>query len=129
MANSRDFVDHLLELARPAGAPTARAMFGGHGIYLDGLIVAIVIDDTLYLKCDVQSAAAFDARDLAPFEYVTKDGERIVMSYRRAPDEVLESPDAMREWLRLAQGAALRRATPRPATKARVPKAAKRTAR
>ena len=129
MPNSRDFVDHVLELARPAGAATARAMFGGHGLYLDGLIVAIVIDDTLYLKCDIQSGAAFDARDLAPFEYVTKDGERIAMSYRRAPDEALESPDAMREWLRLAQGAALRRATAKPAAKPRVPKAAKRTAR
>jgi DNA transformation protein len=129
MPNSRDFVDYLLELARPAGVATARAMFGGHGLYLEGVIVAIVIDDTLYLKCDAESRAAFDARDLAPFEYVTKDGERIVMSYRRAPDESLESPDAMREWLRLAQGAALRRATARPATKPRVPKAAKRIAR
>lgn len=109
MPNSPDFIDHVLELARGAGKPSARAMFGGHGIYLDGQIVAIVIDDALYLKADAESAAAFDARDLPPFVYVTKDGERIVMSYRLAPDEALESPAAMREWLRLALGAALRK--------------------
>ena len=93
MPNSHDFIDHVLELARGAGKPTARARFGGHGIYLDGQIVAIAID----------------ARDLPPFVYVTKDGERIVMSYRLAPDEALETPAAMREWLRLALGAALRK--------------------
>ena len=109
MPNSRDFVDHVLELARGAGRPSARAMFGGHGVYLDGTIVAIIIDDALYLKADASSADAFDARDLQPFVYVTKDGERIVMSYRLAPDEALESPAAMHEWLRLALGAALRK--------------------
>ena len=129
MPNTQDFIAHLLELMRPAGKVSARAMFGGHGIYLEGVIVAIVIDDTLYLKCDAESRAAFDARDLAPFEYATKDGERTVMGYRRAPDESLESADAMREWLRLAQGAALRRSTAKPGAKPRLPKAANRTAR
>ena len=125
MPNSRDFIDHLLELARHAGQPTARTMFGGHGLYVDKAIVAIVIDDTLYLKCDATTAPAFEARDLAAFVYTTKDGQRIVMSYRRAPDEVLESPDAMREWIRLAQGVALRVAAAkpvrRPATLKRTP--------
>ena len=50
MPNSRDFVDYLLELARPVGRGDRRTMFGGHGLYLEGIIVAIVIDDTLYLK-------------------------------------------------------------------------------
>lgn len=58
MPNSRDFIDYVLELARSAGAASARAMFGGHGIYLDSLIVAIMIDDPLYLKSDAQSRAA-----------------------------------------------------------------------
>jgi DNA transformation protein len=102
--NSRDFIEHVLELARSAGRPNARAMFGGHGIYLDGRIVAIVVDDVLYLKSDADCAARFEQRDLAPFVYVTKDGERIAMSYRLAPDEALESAEQMREWMRLAQG-------------------------
>jgi len=117
--NSRDFVDYVLERSRSVGVAAARAMFGGHGVYLDGLIVAIVVDNTLYLKSDAQSRAAFDARHLAPFEYVTKDGQRMVMGYRRAPDEALESADAMQEWLRVAQGAALRAAAAKPVRKPR----------
>jgi DNA transformation protein len=117
LANTRAFVDHVLELARPAGRVDARAMFGGHGIYVDGVIVAIVIDDLLYLKSDDATAPAFEARSLPSFEYVSRDGMRTRTSYRLAPDDALESAEAMRDWLRLAQEAALRSAMRRPRAK------------
>lgn len=85
-------------------------MFGGHGIYVDGLIVGLVVDDTLYLKTDDESRTRFLALDLPPFTYRKKTGAVEVTSYYRPPDEALESPDAMREWVRLATGAALRAA-------------------
>jgi len=107
--NSRDFIGHVLELLQPSRS-SARAMFGGHGIYVDGLIVGLVVDDTLYLKTDDESRARFLALDLPPFTYRKKTGAVEVTSYYRPPDEALESPDAMREWVRLAMGAALRAA-------------------
>lgn len=109
MPNSRDFIGHVLELLRPSTS-SARAMFGGHGIYIDGMIVGVVVDDTLYLKTDDESRAHFLERDLPPFTYRKKTGAVEVTSYYRPPDEALESPDAMREWVRLATGAALRAA-------------------
>lgn len=109
MPNSRDFIGHVLELLQPSRS-SARAMFGGHGIYVDGLIVGLVVDDTLYLKTDDESRARFLALDLPPFTYRKKTGAVEVTSYYRPPDEALESPDAMREWVRLAMGAALRAA-------------------
>jgi DNA transformation protein len=111
MPNSRDFIAHVQEMMRPAGLVSARAMFGGHGLYLDGLIVAIVVDDILYLKTDEESRNAFVERALEPFAYATKAGETQLTSYYRPPDEALESPDAMREWVRLALAAALRAAS------------------
>jgi DNA transformation protein len=129
MANSKEFVAHVLEMMQPAGRASARAMFGGHGVYLDGsvtpktpespaakgargdLIVGIIVDDVLYLKTDMETRATFVAQELQPFCYATKTGERHVTSYYRPPDEALESPDSMREWLRLALSAALRSAT------------------
>jgi len=60
MANSPDFVAHVLELMRGAGSATARAMFGGHGIYLDGMIVGIVVADVLYLKTDDETRPGND---------------------------------------------------------------------
>ena len=115
MPNSAGFIAHVLELMRPVAAASARAMFGGHGIYADGIIVAIVIDDVVYLKTDHVNRDEFTALGLEAFDYVTKDGERRVMSYHRAPDEALESPAAMAGWLRSAMGATLRRANAKPA--------------
>src|SRR5262249_8971538 len=108
MPNTRDFVSHVLELAAPAGRVSARAMFGGHGIYVDGTIAAIVIDDVLYLKTHEQTRAAFIALGLPPFTYRTRKDDAVhATSYYRAPDEALESPPAMREWLRRALGVSL----------------------
>jgi DNA transformation protein len=115
MANSRDYLDHVLELMRPAGSASARAMFGGHGIYLDGMIVAIVVDDVLYLKSDDETRAAFVAQGLEPFCFTKKKtGELTTSSYYRPPDEALESPAAMRDWARRALSAALRSAARKP---------------
>ena len=75
MANTPDFIAHLLELMRPAGRASARAMFGGHGLYLDGLIVAIVVEDVLYLKTDDETRSAYVQRELDPFCYTTRDGK------------------------------------------------------
>jgi DNA transformation protein len=113
MANSPDFVAHVLELMRGAGSATARAMFGGHGIYLDGMIVGIVVADVLYLKTDDETRPAFVEQGLGQFEYRTKKGVIEGTGYYQPPEEALESPPAMRDWLRLAQGAALRAAARR----------------
>jgi DNA transformation protein len=111
MPNSPDFVAHVLELMRGAGTPTARAMFGGHGLYVDGTIVGIVVADVLYLKTDEETRQAFIERGGGPFEYKTRKGVIEGTSYYQPPEEALESPEAMREWLRLAMGAALRAAS------------------
>ena len=110
MANSKEFLAHVLEMMQPAGRASARAMFGGHGVYLDGLIVGIVDDDVLYLKTDAETRATFVAQELEPFRYTTRTGEVHVTSYYRPPDEALERSAAMHEWLRLALSAALRSA-------------------
>lgn len=106
MPNTRDFVAHVIELMRPSRA-VAKAMFGGHGIHVDGLFVAIVVDDTLYLKSDDAHCAAFDALALPAFEFVAGNGRRVPTRYRQAPDEALESGAEMQPWLRLALASAL----------------------
>jgi DNA transformation protein len=108
VANSPDFVAHVLELMEGSGRVAARAMFGGHGVYVDGMIVGIVVADVLYLKTDEATMPCFRERGQGAFEYKTKKGIIQGTSYHRPPDEALESPAAMREWLRLALAAALR---------------------
>lgn len=107
-----DFLDHLRELFAEVGAIALRPMFGGHGVYLDGTIVGIVLDETLYLKTDATTQARFDAAGCTPCVYDRK-GRALTMSYWTVPPEALESPQALRPWAELAYAAALRKAATR----------------
>ena len=72
-------------------------MFGGYGIYHQGIMFALVVDDTLYLKADTALAGQFIARGLPMFTY-EKGGRTIGISYYMAPDEALEDPAELRRW-------------------------------
>jgi DNA transformation protein and related proteins len=107
------FVAHVLELLAAVGRAHARRMFGGHGLYLDELFVAIVADERLYLKADAQTAPQFAAADGAPFSYDGK-GKPMTMAYWTVPAEALESAAEMAPWARLAMAAALRAQASKP---------------
>jgi DNA transformation protein len=101
------FVDHCLELLDAIGLARSRPMFGGHGLYVDDLFVAIVLADRLYLKADAQARQRFERAGCEPFVYDAK-GRAVSLGYWSAPDEAMESPALMRPWGRLALEAALR---------------------
>jgi DNA transformation protein and related proteins len=102
------FVAHCLELLAPHGAVRARRMFGGHGLYVDALFVALIADERLYLKADAQSRAAFERAGCTPFAYARSDLSAVTLGYWSAPDDALDSPAGMAPWARLALAAALR---------------------
>ena len=112
-----EFVEHVVETMREFGAVTAKQMFGGWGLYHDGAFFAIIVGDALYLKVDDDNRAEFEAAGLESFVYVTKDGDRIAMSYYQAPPEALESPAAMTDWARSGYAAALRAKARKPVRK------------
>jgi len=109
------FVAHCQDLLSGLGETAARGMFGGWGLYLDGRIFALVIDDRLYLKTDPETRPRFESAGAAPFAYTTKDGRHTVMSYWTAPDEAMESPDDLLPWARLAVEASRRAGAGKPA--------------
>lgn len=115
MAHGTGTLDWILELISPLGTVRTRRMFGGHGLYLDGLFIAILAGDALYLKADAQEQAAFAAAGSQPFRYRRQGSEQAVLSYWRAPDEAMESPEGMAPWARRALASALRAAAPKPA--------------
>ena len=117
VATPSEFVRHCLELLSPLGSVRSRAMFGGHGLYVDDLFVALIAFDRLYLKVDAQSRATFGAASGRPFSYEAH-GRRMTMGYCSVPDEAMDSPASMQPWARLALAAALRAraATPQAAS-------------
>ena len=102
-----EFIDFLRETLGVLGPIHARKMFGGHGLFHDGLMIGLVADDVLYLKADEQTVPLFLEKGLEPFEYV-KNGKPMQMSYYLAPEEIYDDPDEARQWASLAFAAAQR---------------------
>jgi DNA transformation protein and related proteins len=118
VANSKDFVAFAEELLSPVGPVTVRRMFGGHGVYADGVFFAILNDDELFLKTDDETRARFVEADCRMWTYPGTDET----NYYRPPDEAHDDPESMAPWARLGLEAALRKRAAQ-AAKAKRPKA------
>ena len=102
MAVSAGFGDFVREQMAGFGPVTLRRMFGGAGLFREGLMFALISDDVLYFKAGGEGRKAFEAGGLPPFTYATKTGEHTLTSYWRAPERVFDDPDEMAEWARRA---------------------------
>ncbi len=107
MARQSEFVKYILENMHGLGRVGARAMFGGYGIFMNDLMFGLVADDVLYLKTDEQINSIFDEKSLPHFIYY-KQGKPTQMSYRQAPESVLDDPDEMINWASRSYAAAVR---------------------
>lgn len=87
MATAKETVDDILDQLAPLPV-RARAMFGEYGLYCDEKFVALICDDTLFLKPTAISPHFFTAADLAP-------------PYPGAKDHYVVSGDRLedRDWL------------------------------
>ncbi len=95
-------------------------MFGGWGISVDGLTFAIIADlgggDKLWLKADDGIRNRFEAVGCERFVYVGKS-KTASMGYYTAPEDAMDSQEAMRPWARLSFECALRAKTPKVSAK------------
>ncbi len=101
------FPTRVTLLLQPLGPVRARSMFGGCGIFLDDVMLAIVDEDRLYFKVDDETVERFAAAGAAPFTY-RREGRTLALSYREAPAGALDDPEALLDWARLALDAARR---------------------
>jgi DNA transformation protein len=101
---------HLLEILKEAlgryGTVIGRLMFGGVGVYCDGLFFAIISGGVLYFKVSDATLAAFVAEGSRPFTYTTKEGPRELHSYWRVPERLLDDLEELCEWGRASVAAA-----------------------
>ena len=109
MSPKTDFVSYILYDAMAGiGSITARAMFGGHGLYKDGVIFGLIADDQLYFKTGESNQKYFEAAGSQPFTYEAKNKKRVAMSYWEVPSDVLENRDEIQLWINKAVKASLK---------------------
>ena len=105
---ARDPIAETCErLLAPLGPVEARRMFGGYGIFHQGLMFALIADGSLYLKADAETRDRFTAAGSEAFTYYKQD-KPYQLSYYLAPEDFFEDDEARGAWARLAFDAALR---------------------
>ena len=106
-AARNEFVDYVVELMSGWATVSVRKMFGGYGLYREGLMFALIAEDELFLKTDADNLAKFERAGSHPFVYQNQS-RAVQLSYWSAPPASLDSPAEMGEWCQSAFGSALR---------------------
>jgi DNA transformation protein len=118
VSHDEGLYEWVQEALEPMGRVTLRRMMGAAVLYLDGIIFA-VLDDQLWFKADAESATLWNEAGCERFSFTLKDGTVESMNYRRAPLDVYDDPDAMRQWAALAVEAGVRGAAKKRPRKAK----------
>ncbi|MBI1876272.1 MAG: TfoX/Sxy family protein [Acidobacteria bacterium] len=108
MRVSDGFKVFVLDQLEELGGVVPRSMFGGVGLYRDGVFFGIIAGDVLYLKVDEGNRPDFERAGSRPFKpYPDRPG---TMQYYAVPVDVLESPIELAAWARRSVAAAERSA-------------------
>src|SRR5580700_7086876 len=116
MVASDSFAEFLREQLAPLGRVAMRRMFGKTGVFCNGLMFAMVTNDTLYVRVDDHNRAVFKEAESSPPLNYEKQGRTIDLSFWRAPERLLDEPDELVAWAQAALAAARRVATTRERT-------------
>jgi DNA transformation protein and related proteins len=105
-----DFIRDLFAQFRPV---TVRRMFSGAGLFCDGVMFALVVRGTIYLKADETSIMDFECEGSAAFTYTRGKGSgrrtEHALPYWRLPDRLYDDPDELAVWAEGALAIAQRR--------------------
>jgi len=105
MPFSSDYLQYVLEQLARLPRVTSRRMFGGVGLYSDGIFFGIIANDTVFFKVDDSTRESYTSRGSEPFRPY-KDRPDVSMNYFQVPADVLEDADELVPWARNAVRAA-----------------------
>jgi len=100
-------VAHILDMLGDWGGIAARRMFSGHGLFRQGAMFGLIARDTFYLRVDDRNRPEFVAAGSRVFTYRREGREVELRGYMECPPDVLEEPEEMLRWARLAAAAAI----------------------
>lgn len=101
MPNTTSFHDYILdEVLAFAPDITSRAMFGGWGLYRDGLIFGLIANDEIYFKVDDTNRLYFERLPSShPFVYTQGKHKPTTMSYYLVPSTIFNDEELMQKLL------------------------------
>ena len=105
MAVSEDYLQFITDQLSDFGPVDIKRMFGGVGLFRDGLMFGKIGSDVFRLKVDEHNKAEYEARGMKPFAHPTK---KKGMPYWEVPADVVEDRAVLAEWATKAYAAAVR---------------------
>jgi DNA transformation protein and related proteins len=127
--------EFIRELFAPFRPVTVKRMFGGAGLWADGLMFGLLFDGAIFLKVDEASIPDFEREGSQPFVYTRAKSPgrigRASLSYWRLPERLYDDPNELVAWAGRALAIAEhKRFEPRARTRksARKPRRARSTA-
>ena len=106
MNYDNEFVDYVVDILEQFETIAVRKMFGGFGIYKNGLMFALIAENELYFKADEDTAKYFQTYGSEPFTY--DNGKKLVkMSYWKVVPEVLENHEMIKNWMDISYNVAV----------------------
>ena len=106
------------DLFRPFAKVSVKKLFGGLGIYCEGLIFACVIRSEVFLRTDPTSEPAFEAAGSQKWNYVhEKSKAKVAMPYWRLPEIAFDDEAELVRFSRMAFEAATRAKLAKPRAK------------
>ena len=103
MSKDTSFCDYVVnDLLISVSGISSKAMFGGHGVYKDEKIFAIIVDGELYLKANNETKDFFATHNSHQFTYSKKNGKTYAMNYWFVPEEIFEDREKFVEWVDMA---------------------------
>jgi DNA transformation protein and related proteins len=103
----------IRELFAPFGPVTVKRMFGGAGIWSDGLMLGLEFDGAIFLRVDEESIPDFAREGSKPFVYPRakspKKIGRASKSFWRLPERLYDDPEELAVWARRAFAVAERK--------------------
>ena len=99
MAVSDSYRDFVLEQLGRVTPVSGKSMFGGVGIYAQGMFFALIAEDRLYFKVDDATRPDFERFSMEPFRPF---GEDSAMGYYEVPADVVEDSAQLAAWMKKA---------------------------
>ncbi len=92
--------DFIRELFAPFRQVAVKRMFGGAGLYADGLMFALEFDGVIYMRADAESISDFEREGSAPFVYplAKRRPGHASQHFWRLPERLYDDPDELAAW-------------------------------
>jgi DNA transformation protein and related proteins len=108
MSKNDSYFQFIQEKFQPFPGISFKKMFGGMGLYKNGIVFGMIIQGELYFKADEKNQEEFKSRDSHPFTYQSR-GKEVTLPYWLLPEEILENGGELEEWIEKSYEVGVRR--------------------